>query len=305
MQWKVRMIDAHVHLITRAMAEDARIRFQRLFPFAKEAVQQRSERLLNEDFLAYLGTVTLEEQAAMWLKAMDDNGIERAVFLPISERLEELRDFVRLAPHRFAGYAFIDDPAAADAPERLRRAVRDYGMAGLKLYPSLQLFNCCEERLYPLYEEAQSLGVPITFHFGITMAPVADYRYTNPLDLQLALNLFPRLNFIIAHFGAGFFREVCLVGYHNKNVHLDSSGTNNWRDYTPERMPLPTIFQRAVEIYGAERILFGTDTVIRPGAGYRSVIKEEQRGIVEGLTISSSEKALILGGNAQRLYFNR
>lgn len=295
-------IDAHVHLITRAMVEDAAHRFGTLYPFAHDAVAKRAERLFGPEFLGWLDGITLQEQAREWLRAMDEHGVERAVFFPISERLEDIRDFVALAPDRFAGYAFLNDPAAADAPERLRRAVNEYRLVGLKLYPSLQLFNCCDERLFPLYAEAQALGIPLTFHFGITHAPVADYRYTNPLDLQLPLNLFPDLNVIVAHFGAGFFREVCLLGYHNKNIHLDTSGTNNWRDYTPERPPLDEIFKRAVEIYSAERIIFGTDTVMRPGAGYRAAIKEEQSGIVNGLNISSGEKELILRGNAQRLY---
>ncbi len=301
----MKVIDAHVHLITRAMVDDAAHRFGALYPLARDAVAKRAERLFGKEFLGWLGGVTLEEQAREWLKAMDANNVERAIFFPISGQLENIRDFVALAPDRFAGYAFLNDPAAADAAGRLRRAVTDYGLVGLKLYPSLQLFNCCDERLFPLYAEAQSLGIPITFHFGITHAPVADYRYTNPLDLQLPLNLFPDLNVIIAHFGAGFFREVCLLGFHNKNIHLDTSGTNNWRDYTPERPPLNEIFKRAVEIYSAERVVFGTDTVIRPGAGYRSAIKEEQSGIVDGLNISFGEKELILRGNAQRLFFGK
>ena len=299
------VIDTHVHLITRAMVDDAALRLRTLYPFAHDAMEKRAERLFGKDFLGWLGGVTLEEQAREWLKAMDAYGVERAVFFPISERLEDMRDFVALAPDRFAGYAFLNDPAAADAAERLRRAVNDHGLVGLKLYPSLQLFNCCDERLFPLYAEAQSLGIPITFHFGITHAPVADYRYTNPIDLQLVLNLFPELNVIIAHFGAGYFREVCLLGFHNKNVHLDTSGTNNWRDYTPERLPLAEVFKRAVEIYSAERIIFGTDTVLRPGAGYRAAIKEEQAGIVGGLEISPEEKELILRGNAERLFFRK
>ncbi len=299
------VIDAHVHLITRAMVDDAAQRFRTLYPFAHDAVEKRAERLFGKEFLGWLDGITLQQQAAEWLRAMDANGVERAVFFPISGRLEDMRDFVALAPDRFAGYAFLDDPAAADAPERLRRAVNDYRLVGLKLYPSLQLFNCCDERLFPLYAEARSLCIPITFHFGITHAPVADYRYTNPLDLQLVLNLFPDLNIIAAHFGAGFFREVCLLGFHNRNIHLDTSGTNNWRDYTPERLPLEEIFKRAVEIYSAERIVFGTDTVIRPGAGYRSAIKEEQIGIVRGLKISAGEQELILRGNAHRLFFGK
>ena len=297
-----KIIDCHVHLITGSMINDSLERFESAYPGFAITIQKNAQRLFGDDLREHLATASLRQQADNWIKLMDENGIHRAIFFPISERLEEMRDFIRIAPKRFGGYAFLNHPASPDAPATLKKAVREYGLCGLKLYPSLQLFNPCDSALFPLYEEARSLGIPITFHFGITHAPVADYRYANPIELQLPLKLFPDLNLIIAHFGAGYFREVCLLGFHNKNVHLDTSGTNNWRDYTPERMPLFEVFKRAVEIYSAERILFGTDTVLRPAAGYRTAIMKEQAEIVKTLGISEAEQGLILGGNAERLF---
>lgn len=295
-------IDAHVHLITPGMIQDNRERMRKLYPEHADSI--------DGSFLGRFGGQTpeqvfggsLAEKAEVWLKAMDASGIKQAVFLPISERPEEVKDFVGLHPDRFIGYAFLNQPASESAPQKLRAGVKEYGLKGLKLYPCTQMFSPCDKALFPLYEEALSLGIPITFHFGITLAPVCDYRYTNPIELQLPLKLFPKLNFIIAHFGAGYFREACLLGFHNKNVHLDTSGTNNWRDFTPERTPLFDVFKRSVEIYSAERIIFGTDTVMRKDVGYRSAIKEEQAAIVDKLPLSASEKELIMGGNARRLY---
>lgn len=299
---KREIIDAHVHLITPGMINDFRERATALFPgFGDAIVKNFSKRFEGRTPEQSFGN-DLGAQAAEWLKAMDSSGVGRAVFFPISERLEDVRDFVAAAPDRFIGYAFLNDPTSKTAPERLRAAVKGYGFRGLKLYPPIQMFNPCDKALFPLYEEARALGIPITFHFGITLAALADYRYADPIDLQLPLKLFPELNFIITHFGAGYFREACLLGFHNQNVFLDTSGTNNWRDYTPERTPLFDVFKRAVEIYSAERIIFGTDTVIRAGVGYRSVIKAEQEAVVDGLPISASEKDLIMGGNARRLY---
>jgi len=295
-------IDAHVHLITPGMIQDNRERTRILYPEFADAVDAAYTSRFEGKTPEQIFGKSLSELAETWLKVMDANGLRQAVFLPISERPEEVRDFLKFAPDRFIGYAYLNYPASETAPQRLRSAIKDYGLKGLKLYPCIQMFNPCDKALFPLYEEAQSLGIPITFHFGITLAPVADYRYTNPIDLQLPLRLFPKLNFIIAHFGAGYFREVCLLGFHNKNVMLDTSGTNNWRDYTPEQTPLYDVFKRSVEIYSAERILFGTDTVIRKDVGYRSAIKVEQETIVNKLTLSASEKELIMGGNARRLY---
>lgn len=293
--------DAHAHLITAGMADSAYRRYLKLYPTFHDAVAYNAQKLFGGGFPEYLAQTTIEQQAREWIAQMDRHGVRRAVFFPIAERLEDVRDFIRMAPDRFSGYAFIDDPADSAAPARLKTAVREYGLCGLKLYPSIQMFHPCDTALFPLYEEARSLGIPITFHFGISNAPIADYRFVNPIELQLPLKLFPRLNFIVAHFGAGFFREVCLLGFHNKNIFLDTSGTNNWREFMPEIIPLEEVFRRAVGIYSAERILFGTDSLLRPGAGYRGPIKDEQMAIVKRIGISESEQALIMGGNAERL----
>ncbi|MEE8429950.1 MAG: amidohydrolase family protein [Candidatus Desulfatibia sp.] len=297
------MIDAHVHLMTMEMLEDAIKRFEKNYPGSDKQIRKSGHKIFADKSMKYISGTSLKEKADDWLKVMDENGIEKAVFFPISQRPEQVRDFMANSPERLYGYAFINDPASHDAPDVLKSGVNEYGLCGLKLYPSIQLFHAYDKKLFALYEEAQGLGVPITFHYGITHAPMADYRYTNPLDLQLPLRLFPKLNFIIAHFGAGFFREVCLLGYHTKNLYLDTSGTNNWTEYTPENWKLKEVFKRAIEIYSPERIIFGTDTVLRPDTGYRTSIMKEQLNVVEALGISSGETDLIFGGNAKRLYF--
>jgi predicted TIM-barrel fold metal-dependent hydrolase len=299
-----KIIDAHVHMISPGMVRDSADRIKAIYPQFNATVEANMKsRFGGKSPDQVFGSI--KDQADTWLKALDENGIDRAVFFPISERPEEIREFVGYAPDRFLGYAFINNPALPSAPEKLRTMVKEHGAVGLKLYPCIQMFNACDEALFPLYEEAQSLKIPITFHFGITLAPIADYRYTNQIDLQLPLRLFPDLNIIVAHFGAGYFREVCLLGFHCKNIHLDTSGTNNWRDFTPERMPLEEVYKRAVEIYSPERILFGTDTVMRKDSGYRTAIKAEQTGIVENLKISDGERRLIMGGNAARLFLGQ
>ena len=296
------MIDSHVHLVTSAMFDDLKKRFEKNYPGSSDSLIKNASHLINRSFLQFLEKTSIDDFAKMWIEDMDKNDIEIAVFFPISEQMEQMGEFLKKSPERFRGYAYLNDPLAKDAPERLRRYVDDYGIKGLKLYPCIQLFHAYDPKLYPLYEEAQHLGIPITFHMGITHAPSADYRYTNPLDLQAPLKLFPNLNFIIAHFGAGFFREACLISYHTNNLYLDTSGTNNWRDYTPENMELMEVFRRAIDIFGPSRILFGTDTVMRPDARYRGLIMEEQKAIVESICQDKSDAEMILHENGLELF---
>jgi len=295
-------VDAHVHLITSEMVKDLKEKFISFYPEAKKAIEGTSKKFLRPEFINYLSTTSLKDQAGNWLKAMDENGIDRAVFFPISERPEQVMEFVNISPKRLLGYMYINYPLEPDAPERLRRAVKEQSLVGLKMYPPTQLFHAYDKRLFPLYEEAQSLGIPITFHFGITHAPVADFHYANPLDLRLPLTLFPDLNFIVAHFGAGFFRELCLLSYHAENLYADTSGTNNWRDFTPERLSLKDVFKTTLDLLTPDRVIYGSDTVLRSESGYRTSIKKEQEQIADSLGLSAEETDKIFGGNAMRLY---
>ena len=295
-------VDAHVHLITSEMIKDLTERFSSFYPAAQKVIEETSKNIFPPGFINYLSSVSLKDQADNWLNAMDENGIDKAVFFPISEQPEQIHEFTKFAPDRFLGYMYIDHPLEPDAPERLRKAVKEQSLVGLKLYPPTQLFHAYDKRLFPLYEEAQSLGIPITFHMGITHAPVADFHYVNPLDLRLPLTLFPKLNFIVAHFGAGFFRELCLLSYHAENLYVDTSGTNNWRDFTPEKMELKEVFKITLELFTPDRVIFGTDTVLRSESGYRTAIKKEQEDIVGSLGLTSGEVNNIFGGNAMRLY---
>jgi predicted TIM-barrel fold metal-dependent hydrolase len=84
---------------------------------------------------------------------------------------------------------------------------------------------------------------------------------------------YPDLKFIIAHFGAGFFREVLLMQYQADNVYMDSSGSNIWMKYLPYDLDLKGIFKHAIKAGGANKILFGTDSTFFP-RGFRYNIAE-------------------------------
>ena len=97
-------------------------------------------------------------------------------------------------------------------------------------------------------------------HYGVTVDPTGDLRYADPLDLSPVARDFPDLQFVIAHFGAGWLDSVLRLAYQCKNVCVDTSGTNNWMDYYVPKMTLAEVFERALMALGPERVLFGTDS---------------------------------------------
>ena len=87
-------------------------------------------------------------------------------------------------------------------------------------------------------------------HFGVSIGGDADLRSGNPIDIQIPARDFTDLNFIIAHFGAGWFREVLLMQYQTDNVYMDSSGSNVWMKYLPQDLTLKDVFRHALRAGG-------------------------------------------------------
>ncbi len=290
------IIDSHLHLITANMIRRGR---ERALPIRKQAVQAaRIRGKTFEEMLKDLEGRTLEDHARQWLEAFDAAGVEVGAFIAAGEGNDELAKFVALHPDRFTAWGSVTDPRHPDAA----RTVEQFpamGLRGLKLYPPIQRFYANDRALYPLYEVAAEHGLPILFHFGITIGAFYDLTYASPLSLSAPMKEFPEVTFIIAHFGAGFLRETLFLAYHTDNVCVDTSGTNNWRLYVPGEPSLEAVFRDALRTFGSRRILLGTDSTVF--GGYRHQILKEQLDLLARLDLSPADRDLITRGNAQRV----
>ncbi|MBI4278644.1 MAG: amidohydrolase [Armatimonadetes bacterium] len=293
----MQIIDAHLHHATAGMLRRARERLPQMREQARRAIASRGTPW--EERLRTLEAVSLQEQARRWEQAFDAHGVAAGFFIAVGETNEELAEFCALNPRRFYGWGSLWHPQAPDAGDRLARFPA-LGLRGLKLYPPIQRFHANDRALYPVYEKAAEMGVPILFHFGITIAPYYDLTYANPLSLAAAAREFPDVTFMVAHFGAGFLRETLFLAYHTENICVDTSGTNNWRLFHPGEPPLIEVFRDALRAYGAGRILFGTDSSFF--GGFRDQITREQVDILRRLDLSHEDRAKILTGNARRLF---
>ena len=134
----------------------------------------------------------------------------------------------------------------------------------------------------------KKLGLPSRF----------DMRFSNPLDLHAVALRYPQLNFVVPHFGAGYFREALMLADLCPNVYLDTSSSNSWMRY--EGLDLSNVFRRALDTVGAGRLLFGTDSSFFP-RGWNYEIFEQQTRALRELGVSAADARLILGENLQRL----
>jgi uncharacterized protein len=154
-------------------------------------------------------------------------------------------------------FGSVDPLTGADAVEQLRELAA-LGARGLKLHPSLQGFVPNDQRYYPLYAEAQRLGLPIVFHTGQTGIGAGlpggrgiKLRYSDPMLLDDVAADHPDLTIIMAHPSVPWQDAAISIATHKANVFIDLSG---WS---------PKYFQpqlvRAINGLLKRKVMFGSD----------------------------------------------
>lgn len=225
------------------------------------------------------------------LRMMDREGVDSAVVLaeaaPLTTGMvsnEFVADFCK-ASERLVPFASIHPKLDPNPPRTLRYCVEELGMRGLKLLPSYQHFYPNEAGLYPLYEVARELGVPVMFHTGSSIFRNARLKYSDPLYLDDVAVDFSDLTIIQAHGGRGFwYAKAAFLTKLHENVHLEISGLPpcNLLEYFPDLERI------------ADKVIFGSDW---PGIpSIRANIEA-----IRGLPINDEAKRKILGENASRI----
>lgn len=298
----MRVIDAHAHFFSR--------------PFFMQFVEALGDELPSDDPYRGLGArlgweLPIADHAALgarWVQEMDRHGLDRMVLiasLPGDE--DSVLAAARAHPQRIIGY-FMLDPTRPDAGERAGRALAG-GLRGICLFPAMHHFHVWEERCYPAYEAAEAAGAVVFTHFGILKIGVRDklglpsrfdMRFSNPLDLHRVAKDFPRVTFVMPHFGCGFLREALMVGDQCGNVCVDTSSSNAWMRTMPVPLNLTDVFRAALRVFGPERILFGTDSTFLP-RGWRRDIFDAQVQALKSLEVTADAARLIFGGNLVRV----
>lgn len=214
------------------------------------------------------------DMAQRWVNELDQYGIETMGVMVGPEAYDEFTATMDRFPGRFLGYYNIN-PLDPNAVEDVVKASAD-GFKGIKLYPSSWTgLKVYDPECLGVYEECRKLGLVVFCHFGISIGGQADLRNGNPMDIQIPARNFPELDFVIAHFGAGYFRETLMLQYQADNVYMDSSGSNSWMKYQGYPLTLKGLLREALRAGGPDKILFGTDSTFFP-RGWRINILEDQ-----------------------------
>jgi predicted TIM-barrel fold metal-dependent hydrolase len=241
------------------------------------------------------------ELARAWTRELDRHGVSRAALIAsIPGDEESVLAAAAIAPDRFFAYAMVN-PLAPGA----RVAA---GLDAICLFPAMHGYFMHDPRVEPLLEQAAAQGCAVFVHCGALTVGVRrklglpspfDMRYSNPIDLHATALRYPQLRFFVPHFGAGYFREALMLADLCPNVFLDSSSSNSWVRYCG--LDLQTAFKRALEVVGAGRLLFGTDSSFFP-RGWNAEIFETQCRVLAESGVSGPDARRIFGGNLTAVF---
>ena len=191
-------------------------------------------------------------------------------------------------------------PYAHNWKEELER-IAAAGLKGIKLHPQYQGFVIDEPKSIRVLEKCGELGLIVLNHSGKEPAYPGVLTST-PQQIRNALKQAGPVTFVGAHMGALMCWDEALDTYGDlPNVYLETSwGLRHLMPqqrgyYSQEAMGLmdPDAFTKLIRDFGADRVLFGSDS---PWRGQ----KQTADGI-QALPLTTEEKELIFHKNAEKL----
>jgi predicted TIM-barrel fold metal-dependent hydrolase len=289
--------DAHVHFLSQRFYDA--LAAQKGAPITSELSNLRIE-------VPEGGPDGLAER---WVKEFDRHGLESAAMIasvPADE--DSVLQAVRKYPERFFGY-FLVEPTKADAVTRVTAAM-EAGLHGTCFFPAMHRYAMYDDRVTAILEAIKSRpGTVVFVHCGVLSVGIRrklgvssqfDMRFSNPVDVHGIALRYPQLTFVIPHFGAGYLREALMLGDLCPNVYFDTSSSNEWVKYQVPPISVRDAFRRSLDVIGAHRLLFGTDSSFFP-RGWVKTVFEAQSTMLFDLGIGTDDAELIFGANLRRI----
>jgi uncharacterized protein len=252
---------------------------------------------------------SVPEHLARWIDELDKKNVRHLCsFASVAEELPAVVEAATLSRGRISAFALVN-PRVEGAATRVRALLQEQKIRGVLVFPALHHFDVDGPEAAPLLDALDEHGAIVYVHCGMLVVKLRDLlgiprtqdvRRADPLRVIPAANAHPRAHFVIPHFGAGLFRETLIAGAQCPNVHVDTSSSNSWVALQSPKPTLAQVFERALEVFGPRRILFGTDSNTFP-AGWRRDRYEEQQRALAGIGLGAVEQELVFRGNARRL----
>lgn len=219
-------------------------------------------------------------------------------------------------PDRFFGNATLplQDPKAA--VREMERSYSDLGMKGIEIGTNIAGKNLDDESLFPVYEKAQELDMPIFIHpndflgkdrlakyyMGIVVGTLAETTVAvTSVLFGGVIGKFPKLNMIFCHGGGAIPYQVGRL-QHAVSIRDELKGSNVDVERDLKNIFFDTVvfddqsLEYLVKKTGDENVLLGTDYPFNMG-NWNSALNVEAHP-----TVDRKSKNRIFLDNAKKLY---
>jgi predicted TIM-barrel fold metal-dependent hydrolase len=275
------IIDFHTHIFPPEMRD-------------RRQGYMQDDALFSELFSSPKARIATAEEMT---SSMDETGVDLSVILNAGwvrhEDCVRTNDYILEAaaryPKRLIPFCAVQPRAGEAALAELERCVRG-GARGIgEMRSDTQGFDLADKQVMgPIVEVARKHNLIFLTHASEPVGHLYPGKgMIRPATLYQFICTFPELTIVCAHWGGGlpFYALMPEVASALSNTFYDTAATPFL--YRPE------IFKQVAETVGPDRILFGSDN---PLMSPRRVLAQ-----VESVGLSEEAKAMILGGNAQRL----
>jgi predicted TIM-barrel fold metal-dependent hydrolase len=293
------VIDGHVHLWRNRSHEEAALPGlpddHRWGTPAAAADHMRQAGLASLVFLNVLPTDEMIQRARRAGRRDED-----ALRAEMSARVQRQNDWacgVGQAQHELVPFIGIQPVLGSDIANEIVRCCAE-GARGVKIQPGMNQFRPDDPVMMAGYESAQVAGLPVVTDSGSWGRPDEHGTpFGHPRNFEPVLATFPGLTLVMAHFPSAGWSDRVALAHKYKNLAFDLSGGFRAPGVDARDDGLALTESDAVPVLrevGIERFIFGTDgPSVRPEPYLHQVLR---------LDLTDDERALILEGNARRIY---
>ena len=292
------IIDIHCHIASKPRSED----WVRELRKRKHFYNERGERevwLPPEEWNPPAKTYDVEYLIPM----IEREGID--MIGAICSEFQYLGNVIERYPGKIIGLPYFDRKALFSSVDSsisamdMEICVEEFGCKGVKLQPTYDHYYPYDERLFPFYEKAIELDIPVAIHMGTTPLRFARTKYMLPYLLDEVAGRYPEMKIHLAHVGHPWVEEGINLMLRHDNLYTDISV---WCCKPPYE--ILGYLNKIDDLIGLDRVMFGSENGFCDPGRFIQYIRNlnyyaEKYGLRE---LEEEGIKQILGENAARLY---
>jgi predicted TIM-barrel fold metal-dependent hydrolase len=213
---------------------------------------------------------------------------------------QEIADIVSRYPDKFIGFGSVNPNKDENYIDEKLKEISDLKLKGIKMLPTLQMFNPVENRNFEkICEYCEKNRKILLYHTGCDPGPWENPKLSEDANPKYLTSILERYSpiIILAHTGSYsawkpgiWFDEALELGKKFDNVYFDTAAVSNFI-FSEKNL------NRIRQTVGLDRLLFGSDYPVVWG----SDMKSEVDFIKSCKHLTFEEKKKILGLNAAQI----